>query len=167
VDPLQTLAPLPDGRFAGPRAFAELIRQALQAASHQGWSHLLLSDPDFADWPLGERLVVDAFNQWAARGRTLHVLARQFDTLRQQHPRFVQWRGTWDHLVTARAWRRAAEGELPSAFWSPAWALERLDVTHSRGVCGHDAGWRTALHERIDSVWHRASPSFAVTTLGL
>lgn len=161
------LPALPEGRFEGRQAFGDLIRGALQTAAQAGWRHMVWCDPDFADWPLGERAVIDSLNQWAGRGRTLQLLARDFDALRQQHPRLVQWRATWDHLVTARAWPGAAEGEIPSALWSPVWALECLDPARGRGVCGHDPARRTVLQERINQAWERATPAFAATTLGL
>ena len=49
-----------EGRFQGPEQFAQLVRDALAAAAREGWRELLLSDPGFTDWPLGEREVVDA-----------------------------------------------------------------------------------------------------------
>ena len=161
------LLPLPEGRFAGRLAFADTIRLALQHAACERWPVLVLCDADFADWPLGERAVIETLNAWAGSGRLLRLLARDFAPLRQQHPRFVQWRTTWAHQVEAQAWARAAAGDLPSALWTPGWALERLDVLRCTGVCSADPARRTALRERIDNAWSRSSPSFAASTLGL
>ena len=115
------------------------MRQALQAAAHEGWPSLVLSDGDFADWPLGERAVVEAFNAWAGRGRHLRLLAQDFGPLRRLHPRFVQWRVTWAHLVEAHAFAAASAGEVPSAIWSPAWTL---------GTAGPVAVCRGEHHQR-------------------
>lgn len=161
------LLPLPEGRLTGRLAFAANIRLALQHAAREGWPTLLLCDPDFADWPLGERSVIEALNAWARRGRQLRLLARDFAPLRLQHPRFVQWRITWAHRVEAQAWASAAPGDLPSAMWTPGWTLERLDVLRCTGVCSADPARRIALRERIDTAWSRGSPSFAASTLGL
>jgi hypothetical protein len=166
-DTMPAIEPLPEGRFEGRLAFAGLVRQALQTAAREGWSALVLSDADFADWPLGERSVVEALNAWAGRGRHLRLLAHEFGTLRQTHPRFVQWRVTWAHLVEAHALPTASSGEVPSAIWSPGWTLERLDPLRCVGVCSTEGARRVALRERLDSVWLKGSPSFAATTLGL
>jgi len=159
--------PLPEGRFEGRQAFAERVRLALARAAQAGWSRLVLSDPDFADWPLGERAVIESLNAWAGQGRQLRLLAQDFAPLRLQHPRFVQWRTTWSHIVEARAWSTAPTGDLPSAFWTPSWHLERLDLLRSTGVCGEDPARRTVLQERIENAWGRGQSSFPASVLGL
>lgn len=167
VPPAAPASPLPEGRFVGRQAFVALVRQAITCAAREGWPHLLLSDANFADWPLGERSVVEAFSAWAKGGRQLRLLAQDYGPVRQQHPRFVQWRTTWAHLVQAQVWTGAAAGELPSAIWSPVWTLERLDTLRCVGVSSFDAARRVALHERLENVWHRGGPGFAPTVLGL
>ncbi len=158
---------LPEGRFVGRQAFVGLVRQAIECAAREGWPSLLLSDADFSDWPLGERAVVEAFNAWARRGRQLRLLAQDYRPVRQQHPRFVQWRVTWAHLVEAQVWPGAAAGELPSAIWSPGWTLERLDPLRCVGVTSFDGVRRVDLRERLDAAWQRGGPGFAATVLGL
>lgn len=159
--------PLPEGRFAGRVAFTALVRSALACAAREGWSSLLLSDADFADWPLGEREVIDSLNAWAGRGRHLRLLAQDFAPLRRLHPRFVQWRTTWSHIVEAQAWPTAPVGDVPSAICGVAWSMERLDPLRSAGISGADAGRRVALLERIEMAWSRGGPGFPPTTLGL
>jgi len=161
------LPPLPTGRLQGRQVFVDTVRLAFEVAAEQGWNHITLSDPDFADWPLGERAVVDALNRWARRGRTLKMLARHYDPLRLQHPRFVQWRVTWSHLVEAHACMGAAGAELPSAFGSPVWTLERLDPLRNTLVASTDAERRVALQERVNECWLRSTPSFPASQLGL
>ena len=58
---------LPLGRMEGRQVFADLVRQAMVCAAREGWSHIVLSDSDFADWPLGERVVVDGLGPGAGR----------------------------------------------------------------------------------------------------
>jgi hypothetical protein len=158
---------LPTGRLQGRQVFADTVRLAFEVAALEGWSHITLSDPDFADWPLGERAVVDALNRWARRGRTLKMLARHYDQLRLLHPRFVQWRVTWSHLVEAHACAGAAGAELPSAIGSPVWTLERLDPLRNTLVGSVDAERRVALQERVNECWLRSTPSFPASQLGL
>lgn len=170
-DPMPAATPLPEGcfegRFEGRVAFAALVRQTIAQAAREGWPSLLLSDANFADWPLGERSVVESFNAWAGRGRRLQLLAQDYGPLRLQSPRFVQWRVTWSHIVEAQVWPAAAAGEVPSAIWSPGWVLERLDPQRCVGVSGSEAVRRVALRERIDHAWHQGGPGFPATTLGL
>ena len=158
---------LPEGRLEGRQVFADLVRQAMVCAAREGWTHMILSDPDFADWPLGERVVIDALQAWAGRGRHIQFMARDFGPLRQLHPRLVQWRVTWSHLVQAHACASLVGTELPSAIWSPGWTMERLDVMRCTVVASVDARRRVALKERLDTCWDMGSPSFPATTLGL
>jgi len=159
--------PLPEGRLVGRVAFIDLVRQAIAAAASQGWTKMVWCDPDFADWPLGERSLIDSLQAWSASGRSLHLLAQDFAAVRQKHPRFVQWRVTWSHLVEARATGRSSGGELTSAIWTPAWTMERLDPKHNVVVATFDPARRVALAERLDAGWHKAAPSFPASTLGL
>ena len=160
-------AQLPEGRFVGRQAFVSGVRSAIHAAAREGWSQLLLCDADFVDWPLGEREVIDAFNALAGRGRQLRLLARDYGPLRLQHPRFVQWRTTWSHIVDARVWAGAAPGELPTAIWSAHWTLDLLDTERCSGISSHERARAVALHERLEAAWQRGVPGFPASVLGL
>ena len=159
--------PLLEGRFSGCSEFSDLIRHALAAAVVQDWREIILSDPDFEDWPLGERAVVQSLNDWSRGGRKLIMLARSYDTVLRRHARFVVWRKTWSHIVECRSTARASADKFPSALWSPEWALERVDVTRSVGVAGSDLARRIALKERLNEGILNASPAFPATVLGL
>lgn len=158
---------LPEGRLVGRLAFEGAVRAAMAAAGTEGWHTIILVDDDFHDWPLGERSVIEGLNAWAHRGRRMRLLARDFQALRLQHPRFVQWRTTWAHLIEAHAVTQASPHELPSAIWTPSWTLERLDPVHGSAVAERSAERRVALHERLDDWWARGRPGFAASTLGL
>lgn len=158
---------LPEGRFSGRSEFAELVRQAMSAAAAQGWREMIWCDPHFGDWPLGERAVAQALNDWAGSGRKLTLLAEQYDTVLRQHARFVTWRRTWAHVVECRKGGAAASGCLPSVFWSPAWVFERLDIPRCTGVAGADIARRIALKERLSDHLSGSSAGFPATVLGL
>lgn len=162
--------PLPgllQGRFEGRSAFAALVRQAFAAAAAQGWRDIIICDATFEDWPLGERAVAQSLNDWAKSGRTLTMLAQNYDEVIRRHARFVTWRRTWSHIIECRGSGAVAAGDLPSAFWSPAWVVERLDLVHSTGVAGSEAARRVALKERLAEKLQRSSPAFPATTLGI
>ena len=158
---------LPDGRFSGRSEFAALVRQAMVAAAAQGWREMIWCDPDFGDWPLGERAVAQALNDWAGSGRKLTLLASHYDAVLRQHARFVTWRQTWAHVVECRKSGAASRGCLPSAFWSPAWVFERLDSPRCTGVAGADLVRRIALKERLSEHLLSSSAGFSATVLGL
>lgn len=158
---------LPLGRLQGAQAFAQAIRLAAAQASQQGWREWWWSDPDFADWPLGERAVVDALNAWAQSGRQLHLLAKDYRAVHRLHPRFVQWRVTWDHVVQARGLTSASDDDLPSCCWTPVWTCQRIDRRAGVVLCGDGVATRSQLKLSLAEVWSRASPAFPASVLGL
>ncbi|UJB64257.1 hypothetical protein YS110_05545 [Acidovorax sp. YS12] len=159
---------LPLGRFAGREDFQGLVRAALDCAAREGWSELVLSDADFWDWPLGESVVIDALNAWVRQGRRLTLLARTYDEVVRRHARFVRWRGTWDHKITCRRSPAANPADVPSALWSPAWVLHRLDAERCVGVTGNEPDRRVLLRETLDEwLLRRSAPGFPATVLGL
>lgn len=152
------------GRFSGPGEFAELIRQAFAAAAIQGWREIIVSDPDFSDWPLGERALIQNLSDWSKTGRKFTMLARNYDEIRRKHARFVSWRQSWAHIVECRS---CPADKLPSALLSGSWVFERIDVQRCAGVAGPEAVRRVALRERLNEGLLTSSPGFAATTLGL
>lgn len=159
---------LPQGRFEGRVAFQQLVRDALATAAREGWREIILCDADFHDWPLGERAVAESLQDWARSGRRMTILAGRYDEIIRRHPRFVRWRGTWDHILTCRASATADPLSFPSMVWSPGWVLQRLDPVRCVGVSGAEPGRRVAMREVL-SEWVRSksSPGFPATTLGL
>lgn len=166
--PSGTVAPkLLEGRFCGHAEFAELIRLALATAAAQGWREIVLSDPDFEEWPLGERAVAQALNDWARTGRKFTMLAENYEALPRRHARFVTWRQTWSHLVECRKTEATPAGSLSSALWSPGWVFERLDLPRCIGMAGSEAARRVALKECLNEYLLNSSAAFPATTLGL
>jgi hypothetical protein len=170
--PDDAVQPLPEGRFDGREAFGEIVRNALLAAAREGWKEIVFSDPDFADWPLGERASIEALEAWSASGRRFVLLAQRFDVIERGHARFVPWRRMWDHIIECRATGKAASTEtemreVPSAIWTPTWFAHRIDPERSRGVCGVDPRARRELREAIDERWRLGRPAFPASTLGL
>ena len=168
IEPAAAAEPLlPEGRFDGREAFEGLVRKALSAAARQGWRELVLSDPDFADWPLGERASIEALQAWSASGRRFVLLAQRFDVVERIHARFVPWHRMWDHIIECRAVRAEGSNAVPSAIWTPEWCAHRTDPERSRGVSGFDPRARRELREAIDESWRAGRPAFPASTLGL
>ena len=158
---------LPEGRFSGREDFTEMIRQAFATAAQQGWREIIVCDPDFEDWPLGERTVAQALNDWSKTGRTFTMLARNYGEVLRRHARFVTWRRTWAHIIECRANASAQADDLPSALLGPGWVFERLDLQRCIGMAGSEAARRVALRERLNEKLLKSSPAFPATTLGL
>ena len=158
---------LPQGRLNGRSVFVQAVRDALQAAAHEGWNELILCDANYADWPLGERAVVESLQAWSRGGRRLHMLAMDYSGVTRQHARFVKWRQTWDHIIDCRVCRSNDALAFPSALWTPAWVMQRIDAGRDVLVCDHDAARRVTLRQLLDE-WRRDStPGFPASVLGL
>ncbi len=158
---------LAEGPFTGPTAFADLIRNALLRANNEAWSEMVWSDATFEDWPLYEKTVVEGLNAWSRKGRKLTLLAHHFDAMRRLHPRFVEWRVRWDHLLECRVCKGVEASEFPSALWTPTWALRRLDLVRSTGVATTEPRMRLLLREELEQRKRQSSPGFSATLLGL
>ncbi len=158
---------LPSGRFEGRVAFQQLVRDALACAAREGWREVILCDASFADWPLGERAVAQSLHDWSKTGRHITLLAKRYDEVVRRHARFVTWRGTWSHIIEARACAAADPLELPSAIWSPGWVMHRLDPERCNGYSGAEPERRLALRESLTEWLGKSSPAFPATTLGL
>ena len=165
--PPEPLQPLREGAFAGPVEFAQLVRDAIATAAQQGWAEMVWSDATFEDWPLREKSVVDALQDWARTGRKLTLLANRFDSIARYQPRFVRWRVMWDHIVECRVCSHVDASEIPSALWSPQWCLRRTDVVRSTGISGSEPQRRVALKEALDECRRHSGPGFSASTLGL
>ena len=163
----QQAAPLPSGAFAGVEQFRQLVRDALAAAAREGWREIILCDPGFDDWPLGERAVAESLSAWSKSGRKCILLARRWDEVIRRHARFVTWRRTWSHIIDARACPSADPLELPSAIWTPTWVLERRNVERSTGYSGSEPARRLELRESLNEWLNKSTPSFPAGTVGL
>lgn len=158
---------LPSGPFRGPGEFRQLVRTALAAAAHEGWSEMILCDPGFEDWPLGERAVAQSLADWSQSGRKCILLARRWDEVVRRHARFVSWRRTWAHIIEARGCPSADPLELPSAIWTPTWAMERRNLELSHGHAGAEPERRLALREKLAEWLAKSTSAFPAVTLGL
>ena len=117
--PVSSPSGLPEGRFAGREAFQQMVRDAFATAACEGWAEILISDANFHDWPLGERAVVESLQAWAKGGRRFTMLAVSYDDVIRRHARFVGWRGTWDHIMTAAKAPRQTRWNCPACSGRP------------------------------------------------
>ncbi|MDM4765510.1 hypothetical protein [Pelomonas sp. SE-A7] len=162
------------GIFAGREAFVAAVRQGLELALEREARELFWLDADFVHWPLSDVEVLDLLTRWARPHRRLHLLAPQFDSLRQRHPRFVQWRRNWDHLIKAGAFDAdlLSGADLQALMLAPGAACVRLfDADHWRGALSAPTegvrGDELLSRQWFDAIEQRSSESFGASTLGL
>ncbi len=154
-------------RFAGRREFQAALLAMLERAVKESWMEMVISDPDFSDWPLGERATVQLLNDWAGHGRRLIMLAGRYDQVIHRHARFVVWRKTWDHIIECRQSRGGEPAATPSALWGRGAMLQRNDVERCVGICSADPERRLRLRQDLDERLAESRPAFAASTLGL
>lgn len=158
----------PDDRIDGRGAFEDAVRAAFAEASVAGWRELYLCDADFAHWPLGERAVIDSLSQWIGGGRRLTLIALHFDEVVRRHPRWLQWRRQWAHVVDCRVAADVPADDMPTLLLAPgALSLEVADTLRWQGRISRDAAVAIRVRERIDAILQRSVESVPVTTLGL
>ena len=148
--------------------FHAALRLAFTEAASVGCRELWLCDADFADWPLGERVVIEHLAQWAASRRRLTLLARGFDEVARRHPRWVTWRRGWSHIVTCRTNTELEADAFPTILLAPGALSVRLsDVVHPRGRLSRDLADEIRCKEQIDAVLQRSEEAFPASTAGL
>ncbi|MBV8501697.1 MAG: hypothetical protein JO006_08270 [Paucibacter sp.] len=164
---------LKTGVFEGRAAYEEALRSALLAACAQESRAIHGISGSFVDWPLSDRTVLEALTAWVRRGRMLQLMGRDFEDLRQRHPRFVQWRTTFDHCFEAREYEaQGGDSRSPLAALfvtggARAVSVRLFDEEHWRGTVSVEARDSVLLQEWFDVLAQRASPSFPASTLGL
>lgn len=160
-------AELQEGRFVGWQTFQDRVRSVLAAACEEGSPQLILCDPDFSSWPLGESALVQSLSNCSQRGRRVTLLAQSFAPLPRQHPRFVTWRQRWDHIIDCRRCGPVHRGVFPSVIWTPDWVLHRFEGDLFEGVVSREASRRFQLRESLAEIIKTSVPGFPSTTLGL
>ena len=162
-DSLSPMTDLPLGRFAGREAFLQVVRDAFAHAARDGWRELVISDATFSDWPLHERAVAQALQDWSHSGRRFTMVAMRYDEVQRSHARFVTWRKTWAHIIDCRVSRQSDALDFPSGIWSPHWCMQRLDLPRSTGVCGREPERLVQWREVIEELLRQSSPGCPAT----
>ncbi len=135
-------------------------------------ARVLLSDLQFADWPLDEPAVLGSLSAWLRPpGRALQVVGHDFAAAARRFPRFARWRRDWAHRV--EAWQPTG-AEWPAGqrlLLAPTLAAQWLDApnahTATRLRVITNAVHVQALHAQSADFLQRCEPAWPVTTLGL
>lgn len=154
--------------------FQDALNIAFENMNRAGSRQVLMCDEDYLDWPLGAPETIVRLSAWAQPHRELHVVARTFDGLARQHPRWVTWRRHRSHVVRCRSPSEHLETAgggavvLPTLLIIPGLlALRLTDQARFRGRLTTHAGDIESLRQQFDALSQQSFDSFAVTTLGL
>jgi hypothetical protein len=161
-------APTSPGLITSRGEFHAALRLAFTEAAAQGSREIWLCDNDFADWPLGERAVIEQLGHWAYSSRKLTLIARHFDDVARRHARWVEWRRQWSHIVSCRTNNELEAGEMPTLLLASGTLSVRLsDALHHRGRLSRERADEVRCKELIDAVLQRSEEAFPATTTGL
>jgi len=148
--------------------FHTALRLAFAEAAAVGCRELWLCDKDFADWPLGERAIVESLSVWAGSHRRLTLIAHTFDEVARRHARWNEWRRQWSHIVHCRSNADLEAGQMPSVLLaSDLLSIRLVDSVHYRGRYSHAVADGIHCREMIDAVLQRSEEAYPVTTTGL
>lgn len=156
-------------RFDGRRECQRALRDALELAAGAGCKEMVWCDPDYSDWPIGERQTIESLSRWAMSHRKLTILAAHFDSIERLHPRFIAWRRSWSHVVHCRQAAEADAAALPRLLLAPGLFALRMvgSAPHCRGRIARLRSEEVQDAEELDAFLQRSNPSFPVTRLGL
>ncbi|MEO7152559.1 MAG: hypothetical protein ABIX46_12740 [Burkholderiaceae bacterium] len=154
--------------FASRNDFIAAVRAALADVAQHGGRELWMLDLDFADWPLNEPAVIEHLRLWARPHRKLTLIAHDFDTVARRHPRWVDFRRTWAHVVECRTNTEVEAGRMPSLLLAPGrLVLRRFDPLRYRGSVSHDAASQLQTREVVEAVLQRSTLAFPPSVLGV
>lgn len=153
------------------RGFDAAIRWGFARAMRDGGRsrRILCVDRDFAEWPLDTPELLDGLTAWL-RGaqRQLVLLAASYDEVPRRHPRFVAWRRSFTHAVSAYVAPEDIAAALPTLLLDDDGTFVRLiDAVHWRGRAQADEREARPWREQIDALVQRSDPGFPAQTLGL
>lgn len=162
---MQPADPVP---IATRSEFHGAVRSAFAQASATRCREIFLCNDHFADWPLNEPQLIGHLAQWASPHRRLVILARGFEEIARLHPRWVDWRRTWSHVVECRANNELEAGQMPTLLLMPGLLTLRLvDEVHYRGSVSRHNGDAVRARELFDAIYQRSEEAFPATNLGL
>ncbi|MEO6407697.1 MAG: hypothetical protein ABIO45_02985 [Burkholderiaceae bacterium] len=161
-------APGEFSRIASRGDFHSAVRHAISQAAETGCRELWWSDADFADWPISEPAVLEDLRRWARPHRKLVLLAQGFDAVARRHPRWVDFRRAWSHVVECRGIDELDAGPMPSVLLASGLLVLRLaDPVRWRGSVSRDAAVMAQTREQLASMSQRSTLAFPSTVLGV
>ena len=150
-------------------AFVQALHWGFHTAIAQDARRLLCVDANFAEWPWDDPALLQDLTAWLRLPqRRLVLLARSYDDLPRQRPRFNGWRAEFGHAIEAWQAPEDLARDLPTLLTCDgAVSVHLVDALHWRGRTSSDVRGARRWCEQIDVVLQRSERAFAVQTLGL
>jgi hypothetical protein len=144
-----------------------MVRQVFALAARRGWQKIVICDPDYDAWPLGESQLVADLNAWSGRGRELVMLAHRYDRVQARQARYVAWRQTWSHIVNCGVVATIDRDATQTLIWTPEWAMQMQDAERFACIGSENPRFRSELASKLAGFAQRGRPGFPVNVLGL
>jgi hypothetical protein len=130
---------------------------------------LLLFDPDFTVFKLGQSDVDAALRHFLASGGTLRLACHRPAQIELHQPRFLRLLKDFSHKVECRITGRQLHHLTDSfAIGDAVHIVRRFHCDHMRGEASFDAPLSTEISlERFSSIWEESRPGLHPTTTGL
>jgi len=157
------------GRIESWRDFHARVEAAMAMLAAEP-ADLLLVDPDFVHWPLGQRSVMEGFHQWAISPsrRQLTLLAADFGELPRCHPRWMAWYQRWSHRVRCLQPPPELAGDLKATLiLGNTLALRVIEPRLGEGLWTRDSARIAIWRNEVDVILQRSQEALPPTTLGL
>lgn len=163
------------GRLEGWPDITEGLRQLLIEAFEHKARRVVVLDPDFVQWPWSDPDLLHHLAQWGRLGgRRLEMLAPSYGACARRHPRFLQWRQHFDHLLTIGSFEPREVGpEWPACLMAATEGpvLRLLEFEDGRATWArsgpHAAVERRSVFDFFDAISQRSTPAWPYTQLGL
>lgn len=152
------------GVIQGRLAWEQALRELLADPGPEFW----MFSPDYADWPLNQVEVIARLDAWALGRKQpcIKMLARSFDRVTRNFPRFVRWRTQFAHLIECHS--LPADQPAPAeGLWLLGRGVQALPADHVRRAVACDAASLLEARHVFDEAWERSEVDFPATTLGL
>jgi hypothetical protein len=155
-----TLAP-----FSSHAEFEAHFLALLARSEHS----LLMFDPDFAVFKLGQSDVEAALRGFLVRGGTLRLACHHPEHIERSQPRFVRLLKDFNHKIECRITGRQLHHLTDSfAIGDTVHIVRRFHSDHMRGEAAFDAPLSTEISlERFTGIWDESRPGLHPTTTGL
>lgn len=154
-------------RFDGINEFHRHLRDIFARAQHS----LQLFDPDFSQWELQKKEVIDLLRQFllANRNARLQIVSHHVKFLEQECPHFLLLLRDFGHAMECRETRKHIRN-LSDSFCvaDGIHVVRRFHCDHMRGAAEFDSVVNSAMPlERFTQIWDESDIALRSTVLGI
>ena len=152
-------------RFTTRTEFAAHFLDCIAGAN----SALLMFDPDFEVFPLGNTETDAALRQFLGRGGHIQIAMHDTGHIERHYPRFLRLLNDYSHRIECRVTNRQLRTLTDSfCIGDGAHIVRRFHSDHMRGEAAFHAPQACEVsNERFVAIWAESLPGLHATTTGL